>query len=253
MTRTISKTALRTALALTATLALGACGTFDRLANIGKVPELSTIANPNKASAYKPVSMPMPDPVRVTRQANSLWQEGSRAFFKDQRASDVGDIITVVVAIEDEAQLDNRTRRDRTKTDDFDVNGLFGVENLLGQALPGAETGVDLLNLNTAMANDGRGRIDREETISLRVAAVVTQRLPNGNMVLFGRQEIRVNYEVREVVVGGIIRPQDIASANTISYDQMAEARIAYGGRGQLNDLQQMRYGSQILEVLMPF
>ena len=102
------------------------------------------------------------------------------------------------------------------------------------------------------MANDGRGRINREETVNLRIAAVVTQRLPNGNLVLFGRQEIRVNFEVREVVVGGIVRPQDIASANTVSYDQMAEARIAYGGRGQLNDLQQMRFGAQVLEIIMP-
>lgn len=253
MTRTVTKTALHTALILGTALTLGACNTLDRLAQIGNPPELSTIANPNKAGGYTPVSMPMPDPVRVTRQANSLWQEGSRAFFKDQRASDVGDIITVVVALEDEAQLDIRTRHDRTKTDDFDVTGLFGVENLIAKALPGAETGADLVNLNSAMANDGRGRVDRTETVNLRLAAVISQKLPNGNLVVFGRQEIRVNFEVREVVVGGIIRPEDIATTNTISYDQMAEARIAYGGRGQLSDLQQMRYGSQVLEVLMPF
>jgi flagellar L-ring protein FlgH len=253
MTRTVKQTTLRTALVLGAALTLSACNTLDRLSQIGNPPVLSTIGNPVKTSGYKPVSMPMPSPVKVTRQANSLWQEGSRAFFKDQRASDIGDIITVVVELEDEAQLDIRKRHDRTKTDDFDVTGLFGLENLLAKALPGAPTGPDLLNLNSAMANDGRGRVDRTETVNLRVAAVISQRLPNGNLVLFGRQEIRVNYEVREVVVGGIIRPEDIASSNTIGYGQMAEARIAYGGRGQLNDLQQMRFGSQVLEVLMPF
>jgi flagellar L-ring protein precursor FlgH len=253
MTRTVKKTALHLALILSSALSLGACNTLDRLARIGEPPELTTIANPNQAPGYRPVSMPMPQPVRVTRQPNSLWQEGSRAFFKDQRASDVGDIITVVVALEDEAQLDIRTRHDRTKTDDFDVTGLFGIENLLSRALPGAEDGDNLVNLKSTMANDGRGRVDRTETVNLRVAAVISQKLPNGNLVVFGRQEIRVNYEVREVVVGGIIRPEDIATTNTINYDQMAEARIAYGGRGQLNDLQQMRYGSQVLEVLMPF
>ena len=238
-------------------LSLNACNTLNKLSSLGHAPQLTKIDNPNKSTSYKPISMPMPAPKRITRQANSLWQEGSRAFFKDQRASEVGDIITVVVDIEDDAQLDNRTRHDRSKSDDLDVNGLFGAQNLLGNALPeptdGNLTGENLLNLNTAMANDGRGRIDREETVNLRIAAVVTQRLPNGNLVLFGRQEIRVNFEIREVVVGGIIRPQDIASANTVSYDQMAEARIAYGGRGHLHDLQQMRYGSQILEILMPF
>ena len=229
-------------------LVLSSCNTLDRLSQLGHSPELTNITNPHNAKGYKPISMPMPNPSRATRQYNSLWQEGSRAFFKDQRASEVGDIITVVVAIADEAQLDNRTRHDRSASDDFDLGGLFGFSP------PKPAIPVDnFLNFSSNMANDGRGRINREETVNLRIAAVVTQRLPNGNLVLFGRQEIRVNFEVREVVVGGIVRPQDIASANTVSYDQMAEARIAYGGRGQLNDLQQMRFGAQVLEILMPF
>ena len=229
------------------------CTTLDRLSEVGTSPELTSIANPNKTRGYKPISMPMPMPMRATRQPNSLWQEGSRAFFKDQRASEVGDIITVVVAIEDEAQLDNRTRQDRTASEDFGIGNFFGLETLFGAILPEPVNNATLLDVDAKTANDGRGRIDREETVNLRIAAVVTQRLPNGNLVLFGRQEIRVNFEIREVVVGGIIRPEDIASANTVNYDQMAEARIAYGGRGQLNDLQQMRYGAEVLQILMPF
>jgi flagellar L-ring protein precursor FlgH len=229
------------------------CKTLDRISNVGVSPELTNIENPNKTKGYKPISMPMPMPMRATRQPNSLWQEGSRAFFKDQRASEVGDIITVVVAIEDEAQLDNRTRQDRSANENLGVGGLFGLENLLEAVLPEPQTPDNLIDVDTSSANDGRGRINREETVNLRIAAVITQQLPNGNLVLFGRQEIRVNFEIREIVVGGIIRPQDIASANTVSYDQMAEARIAYGGRGQLNDLQQMRYGAEVLQILMPF
>lgn len=234
-------------------MSVSACNVFQRLADIGRTPELSTIQNPTQADNYRPVSMPMPAPVTATRQANSLWVEGSRAFFEDQRASEVGDIITVVVEISDDAAIDNRTRHDRTRTDDFDMNGLFGAQNLLNDVFPETVTGADLLNLSSSLANDGRGRIDRTETVNLRLAAVVIQELPNGNMVLFGRQEVRVNYEVREIVVGGVIRPEDIDSDNTVSYDEMAEARIAYGGRGQITDLQQQRYGAQALEILMPF
>ncbi|UUX50488.1 flagellar basal body L-ring protein FlgH [Nisaea acidiphila] len=231
---------------------VSACNVFQRLADIGKTPELSEIQNPTQAANYRPVSMPMPTPVTATRQANSLWVEGSRAFFEDQRASEVGDIITVVVEIADDAAIDNRTRHDRTHTDNMDVNGLFGIENWFNEVFP--EPVADpLVGLSSSTANDGRGRIDRNETINLRLAAVVTQELPNGNMVLFGRQEVRVNFEVREVVVGGVIRPEDIASDNTVNYDEMAEARIAYGGRGQISDLQQQRYGAQALEILMPF
>lgn len=234
-------------------MSVSACDMFQRLADIGKTPELSQIQNPTQADNYRPVSLPMPAPVTATRQANSLWVEGSRAFFEDQRASQVGDIITVVVEIADDAAIDNRTRHDRTRTDGLDVNGLFGVENLLNDVLPETVTGDGLVDLSSTLSNDGRGRIDRNETINLRLAAIVTQQLPNGNLVLFGRQEVRVNFEVREIVVGGVIRPEDINSENTVSYDEMAEARIAYGGRGQISDLQQQRYGAQALEILMPF
>lgn len=233
--------------------ALSGCGAMDRLANIGKAPELSKIEDPTRAAGYQPVSLPMPAPVVATRQANSLWQEGSRAFFKDQRASDVGDIITVVISIDDSAAVDNETTRTRTNSDTAALNGLFGFENNLADVLPEGVTGSNLVDLGSTTSNVGTGKVDRTEAISLRIAGVVTQKLPNGNMVVYGRQEVRVNFEVREVVVGGVIRAADITSSNTISYDQMAEARISYGGHGQLTDVQQPRYGSQVLDVIMPF
>lgn len=236
-----------------AAVLLSGCNALSRLSDLGQAPELSRIENPTQSAGYQPVSLPMPDPVIATRQPNSLWQEGSRAFFKDQRASDIGDIITVVVSINDEAELENTTTRTRTNTDTADLNGFFGFEGTLGQVFPEGVTGGNLVDLGSATSNVGNGEVEREEEINLRVAAVVTQKLPNGNLVLFGRQEVRVNFEVREVVVGGVIRAADITSTNTISYDQMAEARIAYGGRGQLTDVQQPRYGTQVLDVIMPF
>jgi flagellar L-ring protein FlgH len=253
MTTTRLRALVNAGLIVVATAGLGACNALDRLAGIGQAPDLSTIQNPNQAPGYKPVSMPMPQPVSLGRQPNSLWQEGSRAFFKDQRASDIGDILTVVVTIADKAALDNSTSRTRTNSETADLNGLFGLQNEITKVLPEGTTGAGLVDLGSATSNVGTGNIDREEEINLKVAAVVTQKLPNGNMVLFGRQEIRVNFEVREVVVGGIIRQQDISSKNTINYDQMAEARIAYGGRGQITDVQQPRYGSQVLDIFMPF
>ncbi len=254
MNRMLSRTRVRPILsAVTLAVLLSGCGAMDRLANVGHAPELSRIEDPTASSAYQPVSMPMPDPVVATRQPNSLWQEGSRAFFKDQRASDIGDIITVVVEMDDEAELDNSTTRTRTNTETADLNGFLGYEDILGDFLPEGVTGDNLVDLGSTVSNAGTGSIDREDEIELRVAAVITQKLPNGNLVLYGRQEVRVNFEVREVVVGGVIRAADITSSNTISYDQMAEARIAYGGRGHLTDVQQPRYGSQVLDVIMPF
>lgn len=232
---------------------LSGCNAMDRLSNLGQAPEMSRIQDPTQSAGYQPVSMPMPAPVVATRQANSLWQEGSRAFFKDQRASDIGDIITVVVDIDDDADLTNTTTRTRTNSEGANLGGLFGYESTLGSVFPEAVTGENLVDLGSNSSNVGSGVVDREEDVNLRVAAVITQKLPNGNLVLYGRQEVRVNFEVREIVVGGVIRAADITSGNTISYDQMAEARIAYGGRGQLTDVQQPRYGSQVLDIIMPF
>ncbi len=254
MTRLTPPSRIRPLLGIAAAaVLLSGCNAMDRLSSLGQAPELSRIQNPVESPGYQPVSLPMPAPVVATRQANSLWQEGSRAFFKDQRASDIGDIITVVVEIDDDAAVTNTTTRSRTNSEGAALGGLFGFENALNDVFPEGVTGDNLVDLNSSNSNVGNGEVDREEDINIRIAAVVTQKLPNGNLVLYGRQEVRVNFEVREIVVGGVIRAADITSTNTISYDQMAEARIAYGGRGQLTDVQQPRYGSQVLDIIMPF
>jgi len=195
----------------------------------------------------------MPKAERPLPMANSLWRPGSRSFFKDQRAQRVGDIVTVNVAIADTAEIDNTTTRTRSNTEDGDITNLFGVENQLNKILPGAVTPSSLLSLGSASKSTGVGEVERSESISMTVAAVVTQILPNGNLVIWGHQEVRVNFEVRELMVAGVVRPEDISSSNTVSHTQIAEARIAYGGRGQLTDVQQPRYGQQVLDIILPF
>ena len=236
-----------------AALTLSACGAGERLSQVGKAPALSGIENPTHASNYTPVSMPMPESRPQVRQANSLWSMGSRAFFKDQRASQVGDLITVIIQISDNAQISNTTQRSRSNSEDAGLTGLFGLEAELGKVLPDAVNPGNLLGLESGSSSSGAGTINRREAINLRVAAVVAQKLPNGNMVIEGRQEVRVNFEVRELIVAGVVRPEDIAANNTIESEKIAEARIGYGGRGQITDVQQPRYGQQLLDIVMPF
>ena len=119
--------------------------------------------------------------------------------------------------------------------------------------MPAAVNPASLVNMGSTTTNDGKGSIDRQEQIDLRVAATIIQVLPNGNLVLEGKQQVGVNYDMRELDIQGIIRPQDVAADNTITYDQIAEARINYGGKGNINDIQQSRYGEQLLDILMPF
>lgn len=235
-------------------LSTTACGTMaDRLAQIGEPPPMSPISNPTHAYGYRPVSMPMPEPQVVERQANSLWRSGSRAFFKDQRASRVGDILTVMIEINDKAELENQTTRTRNTRENLGVPNMLGFEGELGSILPETVDPSALLGVTGSTNNTGNGSIGRTEKINLQVAGVITQILPNGNLVMQGSQEIRVNYEVRVLNISGVIRPEDITSANTISYEKIAEARINYGGRGQITDVQQPRYGTQVLDIISPF
>jgi flagellar L-ring protein FlgH len=228
----------------------GGCAAIDRLASVGDKPKLSAIDNPTAQPGYKPVQMPMPAAQPATYSPNSLWRTGSRSFFKDQRAHQVGDILTVAVNITDKAAIANETQRSRTNKEDSTVDSFWARKTLpiTNTTLPAT-----LLAADTTSSVDGKGSVNRQEALQTNVAAVVTQILPNGNMVVEGKQEVRVNNEIRELIVAGIVRPEDIASDNTIDSTKIAEARIAYGGRGQISDVQQPRYGQQIMDVLLPF
>ena len=234
-------------------LALTACGQAERLSRIGRPPEFSPLTDPTQDPRYRPVSMPMPAAQEAPPVANSLWRPGSRTFLRDQRAAQVGDLITILVSIQDEAQLQNRTQRSRNGVETMAAPNLFGQERTPRRLYPPGADPAALLNTNSTGTSDGNGNVRRNEQITLRLAATITQSLPNGNMVLQGRQEVRVNNEMRELSVNGIARPQDIASDNTVRHDRLAEARISYGGRGSLSDIQQPRLGQQLLDILSPF
>lgn len=234
-------------------LALSGCGALSRLSDVGRGPQLTPPSDPTADPNWRPVSMPMPRPQLVPPEANSLWRSGSRAFFKDQRAALVGDIVTVLVKITDNAALQNQTSETRNGNESLGIPNVFGFEATLPKLLSKALDTKNLISANSANTAVGNGAIKRNETVTLRLAGVVTQVLPNGNLVIAARQEVRVNAELRELQVSGVIRPQDIASDNTVIHDRMAEARISYGGRGQLTDLQQPRYGQQLMDILLPF
>jgi flagellar L-ring protein FlgH len=242
--------ALAGASLLVLSLASG-CSAIDRLSQIGETPKLNAIENPTTQPGYKPVSMPMPKPETVSYNPNSLWRNGSRSFFKDQRARQIGDLLTVTVNITDQANFANETQRNLTGSEGSAITDFLGAKTLGLQqqkALPG-----NLLQANGTSQYDGKGSIQRQETLQTNIAAVVTQVLPNGNLVVEGKQEVRVNAEMRELIVAGIVRPEDIQSDNTIDSTKIAQARISYGGRGQITDIQQPRYGQQVMDVLLPF
>lgn len=255
-TRTITRQLVAATLTVTT---LSGCNLLTRMSEVGSDPEISQIQNPQVRPDYKPVSLPMPAPMVAEDNPNSLWRAGARAFFKDHRAKEVGDLVTIVMTLDDSATFKNHTQRDREDSETVNAADLLGLENELSKVLPtgigttgGAYDG-QIASFGNTHATDGDGTITRSEALSLTFAAIVTQILPNGSLVIMGRQEVRVNAELRELMVTGVIRPSDIDSDNTISDDDIAEMRVAYGGRGTLSSLQQPRWGTQVWDILFPF
>ncbi len=233
-----------------AALMLGGCaGLNEAIAP----PQLTAIQNPATLAGSQRVSMPLPTPIVEVAAPNSLWRTGARSFFNDQRASKIGDILTVNIEIADSAQLKNTSARSRTSSTDTSLNAALGLEDIITKALPGTPSLSPGVDFGSTSASNGTGSVNRQETVNLVVAAVITDILPNGNMVIGGSQEVRINNELRELLVSGVIRPEDVAADNTIEHTKIAEARISYGGRGDISAVQRDKYGKLIYDQITPF
>lgn len=231
---------------------LAGCGA-SRLSNVGEPPEMSQIQDPTLINGYQPISMPMPFPEPERQSVNSLWQTGSRAFFKDQRANRVGDVIRVIVDLNRTNKVDTKHQYKSEPSTSSSANNLFGFESKFPSILPKAVKPGSLLNLSSKVDNKGTSFIERTDNLELKIGATIIQILPNGNLVIQGRQEVLMETELRIVEIRGVIRREDIASDNTIPYSKIAEARIAYGGRGTLTDMNTMPWGQQVLNKIMPW
>ena len=231
-------------------LALAAC---SDLADVGGPPDFTPLVPTLEHHALYNVPLPEVTERRRAVDTASLWSSGQRSLLGDRRASQPGDILTVVIEINDSAQISNTSQRGRTGSQSMGVPQLLGIPQLIDEQLPAGASMADAVSLNSASAFQGSGSVSRNEQLMLRVATTVIERLPNGVVRIEGSQEVRVNNELRELVVTGYIRPEDISRRNEIPYDRIAGARISYGGRGQITQMQQPRYGQQIADILLPF
>ena len=238
------------ALAMSATIAVGCSA---KPLEIGKAPALSPVGAGIKPPPPTPVTYAVPDTVPQRSLAphlsTSLWSNHGADLFRDRRARRLGDILTVTISIKDKATLDNRSKRSRDSSQGVGFDVAYDIKGIAKAA--GAANGATALKSNTAQ--DGKGEIERSESIDLRLAAVVSKVLPNGNLLIQGSQEVRVNFELRELTFTGVVNIADIKADNTIPYERIAEARISYGGRGRSMEVQQPAWGHQILDLISPF
>jgi flagellar L-ring protein precursor FlgH len=178
---------------LLALLSLPGCGVVTELSNTGRAPPLSPITDPTAAPNYHPISMPMPLVDVAPASPNSLWQSNATTFFKDQRASRVGDILTVLVTINDNATLKDDTSAGRTGTSSLGIPALFGLQNLIPKIFGSSVSSSNLVSATGSSSSTGTGSIARNETVTLSLAGEITQILPDGNLVVAARQEMVVN------------------------------------------------------------
>jgi len=259
---------LRTAAVALVAASLSACAARDRLSYVGQPPPMSPIesaAAMTGSSGGDSVSQAQGQAARIARaraigearsretNPNSLWRSNSSTFFGDPRAAEIGDILTVAINISDRAQVSNQSNRSRTVAEDANLASFFGGETALSQFFNDAVDPANLANFGSNSSTQGAGSVNRSESIEMTAAAIVTEVLWNGNLVIHGRQEVRINNEVRELLIAGIVRPEDIAADNTIDHQKIAEARISYGGRGHISEMQRPPIGQELYNLLWPF
>lgn len=240
----------RKAMVVSCLLALVACGRGDHL---GKAPSFSNPVEGSEHTAMIARALPLRVEERAPQDAASLWTGQRGSLLGDRRAMQRGDILTVVIEIDERAEISNATSRSRGGSESLALPQLIGIPQRLDEELPEGASSADLVNLNSSSSSSGDGSVSRNEKLTLRVAATVLDVLPNGVLSISGSQELRVNFELRELLVAGYVRPEDISRQNEITYDKIASARISYGGRGQITDVQQPRIGQQVLDAVLPF
>ena len=235
---------------MVATLAIAGCG---KLEQVGRAPDFTGLEGTDQHYAMYSAALPEDVPPGAASDGSSLWTGGTDSLFGDRRAARRGDILTVVIEIDDSASISNSTGRSRTGQQKSGLPDLLGIPQRIDENMPNGASMAEAYETKSSSTFKGQGSVSRNEKLTLRIAATVVEELPNGVLKVEGQQEVRVNFEMRELIVTGYVRPTDISRQNEITYDKIAGARIAYGGRGQITDVQQPTYGQQVADIVMPF
>lgn len=224
-----------------------------RLKDVGQAPALTPTQGSTEAFAMMSPGLPRQRASYRDVDRASLWSHEQKSLLGDRRAVQRGDILTVVIEIDEEAEISNTTSRSRSGSESMGIPQLLGIPQRLAAKLPDGASFDTAVSTDSSSTSSGDGSVRRNEKLTLRVAATIVDVLQNGVLSIQGSQEVRVNFEIRELLVAGYVRPADISRQNEITYDKIASARISYGGRGQISDVQQPRYGQQLADIVLPF
>ena len=238
---------------LLAALLLAATAACNRADHLGRPPTMSEPQSTPEFAAMTTPELFLPETPQRPEADASLWAGEQSSLVRDRRAATRGDILTVVIEIDDKAEISNSSNRSRSAADKVSISDFAGLPQSLDKRLPDGASMANAVDADSSSTYKGNGKVSRRDKMTLRVAATVIDRLPNGTLHIQGSQEVRVNFEMRELLVAGFVRPEDIGRNNEVAYDRIAGARISYGGRGQIMDVQQPRYGQQVADIILPY
>ncbi|MCP3970143.1 MAG: flagellar basal body L-ring protein FlgH [Rhodobacteraceae bacterium] len=241
---------MRQLILLSLLFAVTAC---SRLGEVGRAPDFTPVSTGDEFHTMMTQPLPISLDPEHPADGASLWSRSRNSLLGDRRAMQQGDILTVVIEIDDKAEISNSTSRSRSGSESMVLPDFLGIPERINAHLPTGASLDSAVSADSSSSSGGDGSVSRNEKLTLRIAATVTGLLPNGVLQIAGRQEVRVNFEMRELLVTGYVRPEDVSRQNEITYDKIASARISYGGRGQITDVQQPRYGQQIADIILPF
>lgn len=231
-------------------LALVGCGRID---HFGRAPEFSPMEGTLQHAAVYSARFPEVADQTGPGARASLWSAERGALFGDRRATRRGDILTVLIEIDDSAQISNSTERSRDGSERLGIPQMMGIPQRADTDLPAGASLANAVQTDSQSSYQGEGSVSRNEQLELKIAATVVEELANGVLRIEGQQEVRVNRELRELLLSGYVRPVDISRQNEITYDKIAGARISYGGRGLVSDVQSPRYGQELADIVLPF
>ncbi|MFV0292522.1 MAG: flagellar basal body L-ring protein FlgH [Paracoccus sp. (in: a-proteobacteria)] len=244
---------MKSCVLLMAIVALAVVTACNRVDHLGRAPTMSAPQDTPEFIAMTSPELYLSENTRRPEAGASLWAGEHNSLVRDRRAATRGDILTVVIEINDQAEMSNSSGRSRSAADQVSMPEFGGLPQSLDKKMTGGASMASLVETDASSNYKGSGKISRRDKLTLRVAATVIDRLPNGILYIQGSQEVRVNFEMRELTVSGFVRPDDIGRSNEVAYDRIAGARISYGGRGQITDVQQPRYGQQVADILLPY
>jgi flagellar L-ring protein precursor FlgH len=191
-------------------------------------------------------------PLKQPVTTGSLWTDSRGDLFSDNKARNLGDILTVVIVEEARASKKATTETDRKSSASADITKFLGLETKIADIFKNSDA-KNLISTNYENDFEGSGTTTRKEDLVATLTTQVVGVFPNGNLGIAGKKKVTVNNEDQYILLTGIVRPMDITADNLIDSKYILDAEISYTGKGVISDRQKPGWMTRLLDHVWPF